>query len=417
MLAGQTILIVDDDPTQLLILAGYFQSLRAASVLEANSAVDALLMLNQQKHAVDLIVTDLMMPDMDGIELLRELRSADYQGKLALISSLDQAMINSARKLGDMHGLNIVGTCRKPLRKASLDAVFLIPESPRGKFDVVPDVDVTADRILSGLKNGEFRPYYQPKVDVRQRRIVGAEALVRWCDPDKGVLSPAEFLPVVESKNLTNELTFNLMASIFENIAVWKRLGLGIKTSINVTAHEIAILDFPDIVGRLLRDSGVLPSDIGVEITENAVVEFNTNSLEVLSRLRLLGTEIAIDDFGTGFANIKALKEFPYTELKIDQSFIRGMTNDPFCQETVRAAVTLGRQMNMRLLAEGIETADEWDFVKQRGVDEVQGFFIAKPMPVEAFVPFCLKNGGIVELPTDSDQGISTPIDVCQVAQ
>lgn len=403
MFSGQTVLIVDDDPTQILILSGYFHSLRAAEVLESSSARDALRQLDRSGDGVDLIVTDLMMPDMDGIELLRELRSADYQGKLALISSLDQAMINSARKLGEMHGLNIIGTCRKPLRKASLDSVFLTPETPRGKFDVVSDRDVTAERIVSGLENGAFRPFYQPKIDIRQKRIVGAEALVRWCDPAMGVLMPADFLPVVEAENLTNEMTFDLMKSIFRDIASWKKQGLNIKTSINVTAHEIAILEFPDIVGRLLRDSGILPSDIGLEITENAVVEFNTNSLEVLSRLRLMGAEIAIDDFGTGFANIKALKEFPYTELKIDQSFIRGMTNDPFCQETVRAAVTLGRQMNMRLLAEGIETVDEWEFVKQRGVDEVQGFLFAKPMPVETFVPFYLETDGVVELPADGE--------------
>ncbi|MCR9136595.1 MAG: EAL domain-containing response regulator [Alphaproteobacteria bacterium] len=416
MLSGQNILVVDDDPTQILILSGYFHSLRAASVLEANSAKDALMVLKQPDQAVDLIVSDLMMPDMDGIELLRELRAVNYQGKLALISSLDQAMINSARKLGEMHGLNIIGTCRKPLRKASLDSVFLIPESPRGKFDVVPDMDVTAERIRSGLESGAFRPYYQPKVDIQQKRIVGAEALVRWCDPAAGVLSPADFLPVVESENLTNELTFDLMTSIFRDIVSWKHQGLNIKTSINVTAHEIAILEFPDIVGRLLRENDVLPTEIGIEITENAVVEFNTNSLEVLSRLRLMGMEIAIDDFGTGFANIKALKEFPYTELKIDQSFIRGMTKDPFCQETVRAAVTLGRQMNMRLLAEGIETIDEWEFVKQRGVDEAQGFLFAKPMPVESFVPFCLENDGVVELPSVGDNATASNGDSGQIA-
>lgn len=407
MFSGQTVLIVDDDPSQVLILSGYFQSQRAGAVIEANSAVDALERLRHSNSTVDLIVSDLMMPDMDGIEMLRELKKADYQGKLALVSSLDQAMINSARKLGEMHGLNIIGTCRKPLRKASLDALFLTPEEPRGSFDDVEEQTISAEQISAALDQGAIRPFYQPKVDVKQKRITGAEALVRWVDPILGIISPADFLPAVEQNGLSSDLTFALMKTVFRDIAAWKRKGLEIKTSVNVTTREIAILEFPDIVGGFVRGQNIKPSDIAIEITENAVLEFNANSLEVLSRLRLMGIDIAIDDFGTGFANIKTLKEFPYTELKIDQSFIRGMTDDPFSQETVRAAVTLGRQMNMRLLAEGIETAEEWEFVRSRGVDEVQGYFIARPMPVDDFVAFCLKNDGHVSLPLDNEVGMS----------
>ncbi|WP_136659232.1 EAL domain-containing response regulator [Nitratireductor sp. XY-223] len=403
MFNGQTVLLVDDDPTQLLILSGYFQGLCAGAVLEAGSAIDALDMLRQPGQAIDLIVSDLMMPDMDGIELLRELKHAGYDGKLALISSLNQAMVNSARKLGDMHGLNIIGTCRKPLRKAGLDALFLAPDMPRGNLEAATNVDFTAEQITAALENGAIRPFYQPKVDVKQKRITGAEALVRWLDPERGVLTPAQFLPAVEQLNMSSELTFALMKAVFRDIASWKRQGLEVKTAVNVTAGEIGVLELPDRIGQLLRDEGIEASDIAIEITENAVLEFNTDSLEVLSRLRLMGIDIAIDDFGTGFANIKSLKEYPFSELKIDQSFVRGMTDDPFSQETVRAAVTLGRQMNMRLLAEGIETAEEWEFVRKRGVDEVQGFLIAKPMPVEEFVPFCLRNDGLVSLPPVSD--------------
>ncbi len=407
MFSGQTVLIVDDDPSQVLILSGYFQSQRAGAVIEANSAVDALERLRRSDTTVDLIVSDLMMPDMDGIEMLRELKKADYPGKLALISSLDQAMINSARKLGEMHGLNIIGTCRKPLRKASLDALFLTPEEPRGSFDDGEEQSISAEQISAALDQGVIRPFYQPKVDVKRKRIVGAEALVRWVDPVLGIISPADFLPAVEQNGLSSDLTFALMKTVFRDIAAWKRKGLEIKTSVNVTTREIAILEFPDIVGGFVRSQNIKPADIAIEITENAVLEFNANSLEVLSRLRLMGIDIAIDDFGTGFANIKTLKEFPYTELKIDQSFIRGMTDDPFSQETVRAAVTLGRQMNMRLLAEGIETAEEWEFVRSRGVDEVQGYFIARPMPVDDFVTFCLANDGYVSLPLEDDVGMS----------
>lgn len=392
------VLLVDDDPTQLIVLSGYFMGLGCDQIFEASSAKKALEIVRENKAEISLIVSDLMMPDMDGIEMLRALKQEGYNGSLALISSLEQNLIDSARKLGDLHQLKIIGTCRKPLTKQNLDNVFHGVNFTEQASYKATNTSTELDAVLVGLEADQFIPHYQPKVDVLSGRIVGAEALVRWEHPEKGLIQPAEFLPAFEANNLIPDLTFLMFRKALGDMKKWQGSDIQIKVAVNVSATEIADLAFPGKIQVLLREFDIEARKIVIEVTENQVLEFNSISMEVLTRLRLMGIDIAIDDFGTGYSNLSTLKEFPYTELKIDQAFIRGMTKDSFSQETVRVAATLGRQLNMRLLAEGVESADEWEFVKQRGIDEVQGFYIARPMPADAFASFYINAGGTVNI-------------------
>ena len=392
------VLLVDDDPTQLVVLSGYFMGLGCDEILEACSAKKALEIVRENKDEISLIVSDLMMPDMDGIEMLRALKQEGFNGSIALISSLEQKLIDSARKLGELHQLKIIGTCRKPLTKQSLDDIFHgINFAERTNYKA-ENTSTDLSAVLAGFEANQFIPYYQPKVDVLSGRIVGVEALVRWEHPEKGLIQPADFLPTLEENNLIPELTFLMFRKALTDMKNWQKSDIHIKVAVNVSATEIADLTFPDEIQILLHEFNIEARKIVIEVTENEVIESNAISMEVLTRLRLMGIDIAIDDFGTGYSNLKTLKDFPYTELKIDQAFIRGMTKDSFSQETVRVAVTLGRQLNMRLLAEGVETTDEWEFVKQRGIDEVQGYYIARPMPADAFASFYMDAGGIVNV-------------------
>ena len=394
----ETVLIVDDDPTQLVILQAYFLSLGAQHIYEASSAGLALQNLDQHGDSIDLIVSDLVMPNMDGIEFLRSLKNIGFSGDVALISSLEHKLIDSARKLGEFHKLSILGTCRKPLNKQKLDELFLKKNTARPLEGQTNAQTISLIEIEKALENNEFIPFYQPKVEVRTGRITGVESLVRWRHPIKGIVPPALFLPRIESLGLTNKITFLMCEQAMTDMAHWTQQGIQTKVAINVAASDVADLDFPNRIHALVKKHHIDPKRLVIEVTENEVLEFNDTSLEVLARLRLLGIDVAIDDFGTGYSNLKTLKEFPYTELKIDQAFIRGMTTDSFSQETVRVAATLGRQLNMRLLAEGVETVDEWNFVRARGIDEVQGFLIAKPMSADDFYDFYLETGGTVSI-------------------
>lgn len=415
MTAYDQVLLVDDDPTQTIILQAYFSGLGCRAIHEANSASEALNLL-RNNGKIDLVVSDLMMPDMDGIELLRALKDIRFSGKIALISSLEQSIINSARKLAELHRLDMIGTCRKPLNRQKLDDLFRQQDRhhrhPHGTEHRIEDYRT----IVEALETGRFVPFYQPKVNVLSKRIIGVEALARWRHPQRGLLLPRTFMPIIQTGRLSDKLTLNLMYYVFKDMARWQRAGHEIKVAVNITAHEVADINFPAKLEMQIRRFGLNASLLTLEITENEVLGFNATTLEVLSRLRMMGIGIAIDDFGTGYSNIKTLREFPYTELKIDQSFIRGISTDLFSQESVRTAATLGRQLNMKLLAEGVETSEEWEFIKRRGIDEVQGFYVAHPMCEADFMDFYKRNDGIAFLPGQADdEPLHNPV-VAQIA-
>ncbi|MEO1066100.1 MAG: EAL domain-containing response regulator [Pseudomonadota bacterium] len=391
----ESILIVDDDPAQGILLDAYFRGMGITSVASVGGAVEAIDRMAVSDVPFDLIVSDLLMPDMDGIEFLRALKKVGFHGKIALISSLDQTLIDSAKKLGELHGFEVIGTCRKPLTKQVLDDIFKAPHRTTAQASGGALPDLSSEDVVSALDRGELIPFYQPKVDILTGRIVGAEALTRWVTPDGGVIAPGRFMAFIEEGGLVRRLTDCLLDRSIADIARWKLRDIDVKVAINITAKEISDIALPDHVGAVLKNAGVHASNLCLEVTERDVLSFNTVTLEVLSRLRLMGVDIAIDDFGTGYSNLNALRDFPYCELKVDQSFVRGQNNDAFSRETLRAAVTLGRHLNMRILVEGVETEEEWNFVKGFGVDQVQGYYVAKPMAADDFAAFYESNGGV----------------------
>ncbi|MGI9464491.1 MAG: EAL domain-containing protein, partial [Aestuariivirgaceae bacterium] len=192
----------------------------------------------------------------------------------------------------------------------------------------------------------------------------------------------------------------------------WQGQGLSINIAINIAAELLSDLDFPDRLSAKIDAAGLRPSDFIFEVTDSSVLKGSSDPLEVLARLRIKGFGLSIDDFGTGHSNIDQLKKFPFSELKIDRSFVQGARNDNLSRAIVDAAVMLGRELNMQLVAEGVETPDDWNFVARHGVDEVQGFYVAKPMPADDFQKWYGENGGVFSAP----EGLNSDCDKRQVA-
>jgi diguanylate cyclase (GGDEF)-like protein len=233
--------------------------------------------------------------------------------------------------------------------------------------------------------NGEFVPFYQPQVDLRDDSLVGVEALLRWRSPERGLVSPAEFIPRLEETGLIVEVGEWLMATTWTDLA-WLRGQLdggSLSMSLNLSARQ---LEDPELVERLrgaLGSAAIDPTCLTVEITETELVQQVEDARSALSRINAEGVQVALDDFGTGYSSLTYLRRFPVQEVKIDKSFVQDLPDEQEDAELVKAIIAMAHSFNKRVLAEGVETREQADFLRKQGCDRAQGFYFGRPVPVD----------------------------------
>jgi EAL domain-containing protein (putative c-di-GMP-specific phosphodiesterase class I) len=242
---------------------------------------------------------------------------------------------------------------------------------------------LTHEEVSAGIDNGCVDVHLQPKVSLSDRRVVGGEALLRWRDPVRGMLSPLAVVPIAESHGLIEDLTMAVYRRVIDILATWREIGIDLKVAVNLSADNLASLDLPDTLTRIAHDAGVSPSSIVLEITENRLMDRLAVSLEVIGRLRLKGFGVSIDDYGMGYSNLRKLKQLPITELKVDRSFVSGADRDSVLRVILGSSVALGHSLDLTVVGEGVETKEVWDLLHALGCDEAQGYFIARPMPAD----------------------------------
>jgi diguanylate cyclase (GGDEF)-like protein len=240
--------------------------------------------------------------------------------------------------------------------------------------------------LRQALEAGQFELHYQPQVDLASGAVAGVEALLRWRHPQRGAVSPAEFIPVAESSGLILPLGDWVLRTACTQCAAWIRDGMApLRMGVNVSVHQFKAGDLVDRVADALRTSGLPPDLLKLEITESVLMQEVERSIATMRALRELGVHLAIDDFGTGYSSLAYLQRFPISELKIDQTFIRelGMGEDGGAGATaiVQAVIALGHNLRMSVIAEGVETAEQAAFLRQAGCDEMQGFLFSRPLP------------------------------------
>jgi EAL domain-containing protein (putative c-di-GMP-specific phosphodiesterase class I)/DNA-binding NarL/FixJ family response regulator len=375
-------LVVDDDPILLEVAASLLRKRGVKEVVLASNGAAALDVLSDRRSDISLIVCDLQMPEMDGIAFLRGLATCAYAGAVVVVSSMSDGVRSLALQLGRTHGLNVLGALGKPLNGAKLNA--LLDEAGAGNTGGKRQAEdgITDTSLRRALRDGLIVAYYQPKVDFATGRLIGAEALARWIKPDGSLVTPDRFIPLAERTGLISAVDRSVMKRAIADLPRLQSLEPTFRLSVNAGSDTLDDVGLYDMLVDALRANGIQPSALTLEVIESQALRKTASLLEVLGRLRLTGFELSIDDFGTGHSNLETLRAFPFTEIKIDRSFVKDALSCKSAYASVQSCLLLGRQLGMTIVAEGVESQEQWAFLEGTGATAAQGYLIAQPMPL-----------------------------------
>ncbi|MFT5451788.1 MAG: EAL domain-containing protein (putative c-di-GMP-specific phosphodiesterase class I) [Enterobacterales bacterium] len=376
-----TEVFIIDDEQQIAELLGETVSL---SGFIPNIYTDARIFFEENKYSDDsIIMLDLNMPKMDGIEVIRELSKNGSKASLILMSGYDVGVLNSAQKLAFAYELEVMTSIKKPIQ---LDELMMVLVNHRKTLsDSKPLSDEhgflpTEEELIEAIDSDHLILHYQPQINVQTGETIGAEALVRWMHPEHGMLFPDCFIPTAEQLGLMGKLTSKVLDIAITRISLQNSLGYKVPLSVNVSATNISSLDLPEELKDKIRIFKLDPSLLTIEITESALMGELVTSLDILTRIRMKGFGLSIDDFGTGFSSLSQLHRVPFNELKVDKSFVMEMDSDSEAKSIVKTCIMLGHELNMRLVAEGVESETTLTMLKQMGCDIAQGYFISHPL-------------------------------------
>jgi diguanylate cyclase (GGDEF)-like protein/PAS domain S-box-containing protein len=246
---------------------------------------------------------------------------------------------------------------------------------------------VIEKKLRHALERGEFALHYQPQIDLSTGRMVGAEALVRWADPENGeMIPPARFIPIAEENGMIAPIGEWVLREACRQMAEWRKMGMReIPVSVNLSAVQFRQKGLGENVRAILHQYGISPSNLELEITETAVMQDAEAAIALLKEMKDMGVRLAMDDFGTGYSSLSYLKQLPIDKLKIDQSFVRDIAHDPDDAAIVSTIISMARNLKLKVVAEGVETNGQLTFLNQHGCDEGQGYYFAKPVPHDEF--------------------------------
>jgi diguanylate cyclase (GGDEF)-like protein/PAS domain S-box-containing protein len=253
------------------------------------------------------------------------------------------------------------------------------------------------NNLRKAIKRDEFSIYYQPKIEIKTRRLVGAEALLRWNHPTKGLITPSQFIPVAEETGLIKPMGLWGFHAVCKQSVQWQKDGFSpIPISVNLSAIQFQQRDLTDKIIRILSETKIDPQLIEMEITESTLMQNEEDAGRILMRLKDLGISISIDDFGTGYSSLYYIKRFTLDTLKIDRSFIKDLNVDPDDRAITRAIIALAKTLGLKVIAEGVEEKAHLEVLRDMGCDQAQGFYFSPPLPAEAFIDYVSKNNETV---------------------
>jgi len=374
-LFGDRLLVIDDD----LALGSIIKKVAAASGFQVVVSDNAAAFMNAARlwHP-SVVMLDLKMPDTDGIQLLRQLAADKCAATVVLTSGADGKVLDSALQLGRERGLQMGEVLPKPIRVEGLRQCLATHKRRR----------LHGDDLEVALAEDQLYLEYQPKLDCRLGRITGAEALVRWRHPSHGIIPPDRFIWLAEETALIHRVTDRVMREAAAQAARWRADGLAIEVAINISAKDVEDIDLPDRLEQHCRAAAIDPSFLTLELTETGAMREAVQMMDVLTRLRIKGFKLSIDDFGTGYSSLVQLQKMPFSEIKIDRSFVMAMADNSGCRVIVEIVVDLARKLGLTSIAEGVEDAAALAVLTELGCDLAQGYHVARPMEPARIAPF-----------------------------
>ncbi|VVQ34214.1 EAL domain-containing protein [Pseudomonas fluorescens] len=378
-----SILIVEDHPFQHLYLQNLFSELGDFDLACAKDGEEALDCLKQRDF--DLVLTDLLMPGMDGVQFIQGLAAQRSRPALAIMSAASRRMLMGASLVASNLQVKVIGLISKPVNAAALRCLIDQLQALRQSVPAASHPGIDRQSICNALDNGELQAWFQPKKALNNGRIVAAEALVRWNHPEHGTLLPGVFLPALIAFGLEEPLLWCVLKQAIAAQAIWREQGYDIPVSVNLPTHLLNSHDLPDrILAFVLAHQG-LPARICFELMECSVPDDISNFYAGACRLRIKGFGLSQDDFGKGYSSYMNLVSAPFTELKIDRALVQGCNANAELAQALTSIVSLGRQLGLTVVAEGVETAQELALLRKIDCTQVQGFLISHAVSADQF--------------------------------
>ncbi len=388
------ILVIEDEKLVRENLLDLLEAERFETITAADGRIGLKLAVSE---APDLIVCDLMLPEIDGYGVLTAIREEPITATIPFIflsARSARADFRQGMNLGaddyitkPFTSSELLSAIASRLTKQASLRTYLASHLGAKKFcSEMQRIEISLRRTLEQKEFQQFQVHYQPQIDISSGKIIAVESLVRWQSPELGMVSPSELIPIAESTGLIVPIGEWILQSVCEQTRRWNQAGFSsLRVTINVSVYQLTQPDFIQKVANFIGNNKLDPSTIELELTESAIMQDVNSTIAVMHELQSLGVKIAIDDFGTGYTSLIYLKKLPINTLKIDRYFIHNVAEDKQKAAITMALIQMAHNLNFQVVAEGVETIAELNFLRQHNCDAMQGFLFSRALPVAEF--------------------------------
>jgi EAL domain-containing protein (putative c-di-GMP-specific phosphodiesterase class I)/serine/threonine protein kinase len=381
------VLLVDDEVFVLGLGKRVLAKIGIEQVETANNGEEAIGYLDECSETPDIIICDLNMPGMDGVEFSRHLGERNIQSGIIFLSGEDKRILQTAVRLGERHKLQMLGSIQKPIQKASLMELIQKFDPDRAAVPAQQTIEaITVEELLAGLNNDAIELYYSPRVSLKDKTVIGVEVLPRWRHGQRGLLTAEAFMPLAQEQEQLDAVMETIWLKAMTQGCEWRADGLDFSMSVNYSSSSEIRLDLPEYIVAIVTEQGMDPASVIIEVKEDCLLRDINSSIEVLTRMRMMGLGLAIENFGSGKVSMEQLRDIPFSELKLDAALVKSAVQDNNARSLLESHIKQAKELELTIVADGVDTQQEWDLVVQLGCDETQGELISRPLSEQELV-------------------------------